>query len=71
MSVWRSLSRGLRALVNRKATDQEIADEVEQYVENATAAFIDKGLSHEDARRAALLEVGARQKSGRALGGPD
>src|SRR4030095_8782698 len=57
--MWRELSRGLRGLVNRSAADRDIADEVEQYVDEAAASFEARGLSPEDARRAALRELGS------------
>src|SRR5437660_11473830 len=50
--------RGLRALRNRKAADQETADEVNHYLEETTAAFAAKGLPPDEARRAARLELG-------------
>ena len=59
MSLWRQLSRGLRALVNRSAADRDIADEVEQYIDDAAAAFEASGLSPEDARRAARRQLGS------------
>src|SRR6187455_201227 len=59
MSLWRQLSRGLRALVHRSATDRDIADEIEQYVDDAAAAFEASGLAPEDARRAARRQLGS------------
>ena len=59
MSLWRELARGLRGLINRSAADRDIADEVEQYVDEAAASFEARGLSPEDARRAALRELGS------------
>ena len=59
MSLWRQLSRGLRALVNRSAADRDIADEVQQYIDDAAAAFEASGLSPEDARRAARRQLGS------------
>ena len=58
MSLWRQLARGLRALTNRAAADQDIADEVQDYLEQSTAAWVTSGLSPDDARRAARLELG-------------
>src|SRR5271165_1623529 len=58
MSLWRHLTRGLRTIANRRAADQEIADEVESYLEQATAALEASGLSPEAARRAARLDLG-------------
>ena len=58
MSLWRQLARGLRALSNRAATDHEVADEVDDYVEHARAAYIARGFSPHDATRAARLDIG-------------
>src|SRR6202453_1392956 len=58
MSLWRQLTHGFSALVHRHAADQDVSDEVEHYLEQATAAFMAGGLSPQDARRAARLELG-------------
>ncbi len=58
MSPWRQLTRGLRALMYRSAADQDVADEVQHYLEQATAAHRARGLSPEAALRAARLELG-------------
>ncbi|HEX4663228.1 MAG TPA: ABC transporter permease, partial [Terriglobales bacterium] len=58
MSLWRHLTRGLRVLTNRAAADEDVADELQDYLENATAAREQAGLSPEDARRSARLELG-------------
>ena len=58
MSLWRQLTHGLRSLIHRTRADQDVADEVEQYFEEATAASMARGLSAEEAKRAARLESG-------------
>jgi putative ABC transport system permease protein len=58
MSLWRQLTRGLRVLTNRTAADQDVADEVEDYLEQATAALVERGHSPGDARRVARLQLG-------------
>src|SRR5689334_6054270 len=58
MPVFRQLARGLRALANRKAADRDIADEVDSYLEQAAASLIERGLSPDEARRAARLDLG-------------
>src|SRR5512144_2636718 len=58
MSLWRQINRGVRVLVRRTAADQELADEVRLYLEEATAAHVARGLSEDEARRAALIECG-------------
>jgi hypothetical protein len=59
MSIWRQLVRGLRALTNRRAADQDIADEISSYLEQAAAALEARGISPDEARRAARLEIGS------------
>jgi putative ABC transport system permease protein len=58
MSLWRQFTRGLRNLTNRAQADRDIAEEVDQYLNEATAMFQASGLSPENARRAARLELG-------------
>jgi putative ABC transport system permease protein len=58
MSLWRQLTRGLRILTHREAANQDVADEVRDYLEQAAAALEESGLSPDDARRAARLEFG-------------
>src|SRR6266542_6223386 len=58
MSLWRQLTRGLHVLTNRTAADQDVADEVQHYLDQATAALEASGLSPDDARRTARLELG-------------
>src|SRR5207302_175526 len=53
--MWQQLSRGLRALMHRSEADQEVADEVQHYLEQATQARMAEGLSRAEARRAAHL----------------
>ena len=59
MSLWRQISRGLRVLRNRSAADEEIADEVSQYLDEAAAELAAKGLSPEEARRTARIDLGS------------
>lgn len=58
MSVWRQLSHGLRALTNRRVADQDIDDEVEDYLEQAAEALQARGMSPDEARRAVRLNLG-------------
>src|SRR5437867_6458571 len=58
MSLWRQLTRGVRVLTNRAAADEDLADEVSHYLDQATAALIARGLAPAEARRAARLQVG-------------
>ena len=58
MRLLRSLARGLRALTRRRDSDEDIADEVRHYLDQATAAHIRSGLTPAEAHRAAQLEIG-------------
>jgi putative ABC transport system permease protein len=58
MSLWRQLTYGFHKLVHHRAADDEAADEVRQYFEDAIAAGEARGLSTEAAKRAARLELG-------------
>lgn len=58
MSIWRKFARGLRVLTNRRAADQDIADEVESYLHQAADALEAQGASREEARRAVRLNFG-------------
>jgi putative ABC transport system permease protein len=58
MSLWRQLTRGLRTLTSRSAADQDVADEVQHYLEQATAEHVARGLPREEALRAARLDLG-------------
>ncbi|HEY6844850.1 MAG TPA: permease prefix domain 1-containing protein [Terracidiphilus sp.] len=58
MSFWRQLTHGLRGLLRQTEKNQEVGEEVQHYFEEATAAWKSRGLSDEDAKRAARLELG-------------
>lgn len=58
MSIWRQVTRGVRALLNRSQADRDIADEVQDYLEQARMAHLARGLSPDAALRAARLELG-------------
>lgn len=59
MAIGRQLARGLRALFHRSAVLQDEADEVQHFVEEATAAQIANGFSQEEAAAAARREIGS------------
>jgi putative ABC transport system permease protein len=58
VGLWRQLARGVRVLANRTAADREVADEVQDYLNQATDAALARGLSPDEARRAARRELG-------------
>ena len=58
MSLGRQLTRGLRGLLHRARANDDIGAEIRQYLEDAAAAGMARGLSPEEADRAARLELG-------------
>jgi hypothetical protein len=58
MNLGRRVAGGWRALVRRAAADQDIADEVRDYLERAAAAHRARGFAPDEALRAAHLELG-------------
>lgn len=58
MSLWRQLAAGIRVLVNRRAVDRDLADEVDHYFELTVAAHRARGLSPVEAHRAARIDMG-------------
>ena len=62
MSLWRQISRGLRALTQRPTVDRELDDEVRDYFERARAELDLDGLSEREAARVARLRVGDASK---------
>ncbi len=58
MSLWRQVTRGLYVLTHRDTADQDVADEVDHYLEEAMAELVASGLSPDAARRAARLQLG-------------
>jgi putative ABC transport system permease protein len=57
--LWRQLSRGLRVLFRRGQADRELDTELEHWLDQAAADLAATGLSQEEARRAARLQVGS------------
>ncbi len=54
----RRITRAIAALLRPRRADAEVTDEVTHYLEEATAANLARGMTKDEARRAALLEVG-------------
>ena len=58
MSLWRQITRGVRVLTRRSAAADDVDDEVRHYFEETISALVARGLSPDEARRAARLELG-------------
>ena len=60
MPLRHQIISGRRALVRSRAADRDVADDVDHYLEEAAAAYREQGLSEQEARRAAQLDLGSR-----------
>src|SRR5580765_289271 len=69
MALLRRLTAGLRALLRGSASDRDVADEVDHYLEESAAAHAARGLSPEEALRAARLELGGVTRAREAVRG--
>ena len=58
MQFLRALVAGVRGLFSKDSVEHDLHDEVEHYLELATREHLRRGLSPDDARRAAKLEIG-------------
>ena len=61
MSLLRSLVDGLRALFRKEQAEQEMDEELRGYLETAVQERMRAGMSHEEARRAAKIEMGSME----------
>lgn len=57
-SLWRPLVQGLRTLFSREASDDDLADEVAHFMDEAEADLVARGARPEDARRTVRLRYG-------------
>ncbi len=62
MSLTRRILIGLRTLFRRDAVEQELADEVEHYVEMEAAVRMRAGMSPDEARRTARASLGGAER---------
>jgi putative ABC transport system permease protein len=58
MGLWTNLSGGLRGLVRKHQAEQELDDELRDFLEKSTAEKMRAGMTREKAHRAARLEMG-------------
>ena len=60
--VWFRLRAMLRRLLDGGARDEELSEEIRAFVEHDTESKIRSGMTPEDARRAALIELGGAEQ---------
>jgi predicted permease len=59
MAAWSRLSGGIRGWVQRRRVDQELDDELRDYLEATTEQKMAAGMTRDDARRLARAEMGS------------
>lgn len=59
MAVWNRVLGGLRALVHKRATEQDMDDELRAFLEASIEHKLRAGMSRAEARRAAGVEMGS------------
>ena len=60
--LWFRLRAMLRRLLGGGVRDEELSEEIRAYVEHDTESKIRSGLTPEDARRVALIELGGAEQ---------
>ena len=58
MSLWRHVVRGARVLAGRSRADEDLDEEIRNYMQEAEAARVAEGHSRDEARRLVRLESG-------------
>jgi predicted permease len=58
MSAWRTITQGLRSLVRRDELERDLDDELRHYLEMATRENVRRGMTPEEAERAARVQLG-------------
>ena len=66
--LWSRLRAMLRRLWGSDARDEELSEEIRAYVEHDTESKIRSGMTPEDARRAALIELGGAEQVAERVG---
>ncbi|MGB7230566.1 MAG: permease prefix domain 1-containing protein, partial [Candidatus Acidiferrum sp.] len=58
MAIWTNLIKGIRGLFGKKQSEQELDDELRDFLEKAAAENMRAGMTREEAFRRARLELG-------------
>jgi hypothetical protein len=57
VAIWRTVTSGLRRMMNSETSDREISDEMEHFIEQATRDGISRGLAPSAAKREAQIAL--------------
>src|SRR4029077_3667702 len=58
MGIWKTLSAGVRGLFRKREAEQELDEELRDYLDKSAAEKMRSGLTREEALRRARLEMG-------------
>jgi predicted permease len=61
MGIWKTLSAGLHSLLRKREAEQELDDELRDYLDKSIGEKMRSGMSREQAHRAARLEIGGME----------
>jgi predicted permease len=61
MGIWKTLSAGLQGLFRKREADQELDEELRDYLDKSTAEKMRSGMTREEAMRRARLEMGGME----------
>lgn len=61
MRIWKTLSAGLRTFFHKDEAEQELDDELRDYLEKAVAEKMRRGMARSEALRAARIELGGAE----------
>ena len=61
MAMWKNFYGGLRSLFRKEQTERELDDELRDYLEKSAAEKMRRGMTREEAYRAARMEMGGME----------
>lgn len=61
MRIWKTLSAGLRTFFHKREEEQELDDELRDFLEKAVAEKMRRGMARSEALRAARIELGGAE----------
>jgi putative ABC transport system permease protein len=61
MAIWKNLFEGLRGLFRKEHAERELDDELQEYLEQSAAEKMHRGMTREQAARAARIEMGGME----------
>jgi putative ABC transport system permease protein len=60
MALWKAFTAGLRRLISPRRAEADLDDELQAYIADATAHYIEHGLTPDEAARRVAIDIGSR-----------